>query len=413
MGWTAMTDVEIRPITPDQLEAYCRALEVAFSSGLQEGDLEREASVAIPDRYYAAWDGDRIVGGAASLPKEMTLPGGRSTRVAFVTAVGVQPTHRRRGINTALMRRQLDVLHDQGEDVAALWASEGGIYGRFGYGLGALFAELTIEARRSGFVRGYRPSGRVELVTREAAMPLMRDLYDTVRRTRPGMLDLEGPWFDWRWWQRAREKDTPQFFAIHRSPGGEVDGHAVYTVKHEWRDSIPRLQLQLQELIASTVGAHADLWRFVCDIDLVGTVESWNRPADEPLVWLMAEPRQLRMRLGDALWVRLVDVPRALEQRGYAAAGTLVIDVEDRFCPWNQGRFELRVDEHGAGRCTPTEDEPDLACSVNDLGAVYLGGATLGRLHAASQVRELTPGAIARGDAMLGTWPAPWCTFVL
>ena len=277
------------------------ALEVAFSARVEEGDLDRERSVAIPERFLAAWDGDRIVGGAASLPKQMTLPGGRIATTAFVTAVGVQPTHRRRGINTALMRRQLDDIHARGEAFAALWASEGSIYGRFGYGMASLFAEVKIDADRARFVRGYRPGGRVELLVRDDAMPVMETVYDAVRRTRPGMLDLEGAWFGWRWWQRKSDKDAMAFYAIHRGERGEADGYAAYVVKHEWPDSMPKLQVEIKELVATTPQGYADLWRFLFDIDLVGSVEGWNRPSDEPLMWLMAEPRQLRMRAGRRL----------------------------------------------------------------------------------------------------------------
>ena len=406
-------DVEIRPIKDDEFEAYLVALEVAFSARVEDGDLDRERSVAIPERFLAAWDGDRIVGGAASLPKQMTLPGDRIATTAFVTAVGVQPTHRRRGINTALMRQQLDDIHARGETFAALWASEGSIYGRFGYGIASWITELTIDADRSAFVRGYRAEGSVELLVRDEAMPVMETVYDAVRRSRPGMLDLEGAWFGWRWWQRERDKDAMAFYAIHRGQRGEADGYAAYVVKHEWPDSMPKLQVDVKELIAATPQAHADLWRFLFDIDLVATVEAWNRPADEALMLLMAEPRRLRMKLSDGLWVRLVDVPAALVERGYRTAGRLVLEIEDRFCPWNEGRIELVVDEDGSAISGPTDDPPDLTCRVNDLGAVFLGGTTFGQLHRAGQVTERTDGALARADAIFGTWPAPWCSFIL
>jgi predicted acetyltransferase len=406
-------DIEIRPIKDDEFEAYLVALEVAFSARVEDGDLERERSVGIPERFLAALDGDRIVGGAASLPKQMTLPGGRIATTAFVTAVGVQPTHRRRGINTALMRQQLDDIHARGETFAALWASEGGIYGRFGYGMASLFADVKIDADRSAFVRGYRPEGRIDLLVRDEAMPVMETIYDAVRRTRPGMLDLEGAWFEWRWWQRERDKDVTAFYAIHRNEAGGADGYAAYAVKHEWPDSMPSLQVEIRELIAVTPQAYADLWRFVFDIDLVAKVEAWNRPADEPLMLLMAEARQLRMRLGDGLWVRLVDVPAALALRGYRAPGRLVLEVADRFCPWNEGRIELVVAQDGSATCGPTDDQPDLVCGVNDLGAVFLGGITFGQLYQAGQVAERTDGALERVDTIFGTWPAPWCSFIL
>ena len=406
-------DVDIRPIAADELEAYLAALEVAFSSRLEDEDLERERSVAAPERYLAAFDAGSIISGAASAPKQITLPGDRIATTAFVTAVGVQATHRRRGINTALMRYQLDELHERGEAFATLFASEGGIYGRFGYGLASMLGEVDVQTDRSAFVPGYEPSGHIEFLEREAALPAMRPIYDTARRRRPGMLDLDETWFAWRWWLRSRDRDSPLFHAIHRDQRGEADGYVVYTVNHEWPDSIPHLQLEIRELIATTPGAFADLWRFVFDVDLVRRVKAWNRPVDEPLPWMMAEPRQLKTRVVDALWVRLVDVPAASALRGYAAAGRVTIGVEDHFCPWNEGTFSLEVDEGGNGSCASTEQEPDLVSRVNDLGATFLGGSTFAQLAAAGHVQELVPGSVARADQMFGHGPAPWCSFIL
>ena len=406
-------DVEIAPISDDRLESYMAAVELAFSDRVDEADLRRERLIAMPDRYLAACDGDRIVGGAASLPIEMTLPGDRPATCAFVTAVGVQPTHRRRGINSALMRSQLDDLHERGEPFAGLWASEGGIYGRYGYGLASLMANMSIDAHHAGFVRGYRQAGSVDLLERDAALSVIREVYDRVRRRRPGMLALSGSWSDWRWFERPRDEGSKPFHVIHRDREGRPDGYVVYTVKHEWPDTVAALQVEIRELIAETPDSYADLWRYVLDIDLVAGVDAFNRPADEPLLWLVSEPRRLRMRMGDALWIRLVDVPGALPLRGYAVPDRVVFDVQDRFCPWNEGRFELVVEPDGSSRCGSTDGDPDLACSVNDLGAVFLGGANFSRLWGAGHVHELTEGAIGRADAMFGTWPAPWSSFIL
>ena len=298
-------DVDIEPISDDRLESYMAAVELAFSDRVHEADLRRERLIAMPDRYLAAYDGDRIVGGAASLPIEMTLPGDRRATCAFVTAVG------------------------------------------------------------------------------------------------------------WRSFERPRDEGSKPFHVIHRDREGRPDGYVVYTVKHEWPDTVAALQVEIRELIAETPDAYADLWRYVLDIDLVAEVNAFNRPADEPLLWLVSEPRRLRMRLGDALWIRLVDVPTALPLRGYAVPDRVVFDVQDRFCPWNEGRFELVVEPDGSSRCGSTDGDPDLACSVNDLGAVFLGGANFSRLWGAGQVHELTEGAIGRADAMFGTWPAPWSSFIL
>jgi predicted acetyltransferase len=311
------------------------------------------------------------------------------------------------GVNTALMRRQLDDIRERGEPIAVLFASEGSIYGRYGYGLGTFGCDMDLETDRSEYVRGYAPSGRVRLLAREAALPLMRPVYDRVWPERPGMLELDERWFEHMTYEPEHERtERPCYYAVHTTD--EVaDAYAIYRVKHEWPGGVPSNELELQDLQAATPQAYADMWRYVLDADLVHHVTSWNRPVDEPLLHLLREPRRLRLRVGDALWVRLVDVAPALEGRRYPSEGRLVIEVSDRFCPWNDGRYELMGGPDGA-ECRRTDAEPDLVCTANDLGATYLGGSTFRQLHRAGQVGEESSGALALADAMFASDPAPW-----
>jgi predicted acetyltransferase len=406
-------DLEIRTVRPDELEAFARALESAFSAELNPAEFEHERPVMASERTHAAFEGGAIVGGASAAGFRMAVPGGGSVAAAGITGVGVLPSHRRRGINTALMRAQLDDIHDRGEPVAALHASEGGIYGRFGYGLASFTGHMEVDADRTSFVRGYRPSGRVRLVVRDEALGPMRAIYDAVVPTWPGMLALDDLWWTWRWTDPDRHGDGTAFYALHESEDGVTDAYAAYRVKHEWPDGMPRLELSVRDLQATSPQAYADIWRFLFDIDLVGRVSSWNRPVDDPLLHLVAEPRRLRFSLRDGLWVRPVDVPAALSARGYRGHGRIILEVRDDFCPWNDGRFALEV-ENGAATCTAAADEgdPDLRCTVNDVGAVYLGGTRFGELHRAGRVSEVVPGAIARADALFACDRAPWCSLM-
>jgi predicted acetyltransferase len=402
-------DLAIRTIREDEFEPYIVALESAFHGILRPDEIDNIRRVTEVDRSLAVYEGDEIVAGATANSLRMTVPG-NVLSVAAVTGVGVKATHRRRGINTALMRRQLDDVRERGEPLAALFASEGGIYGRYGYGLAAFECAIDIETGRSAFVRGYSPSGRVRLLPREEALPLMLPVYDHARRARPGMMEVDLVRFEHEHFEPAHEREErPCFYALHESEG-DLDAYAVYQLNREWRDGIPQWQLQVRDLHAISPQAYADMWRYLLDTDLVQRVTSSNRPADEPLLHLLREPRRLRLRVNDGLWVRVVDVPVALEGRRYAAEGRIVIDVSDPFCAWNEGRFEL-VGGPGGARCRPTDTEPDLVCSANDLGAVYLGGPTFRHLHRAGRVVEERAGALARADAMFESDPAPWCSF--
>jgi len=400
-------DVEIRTITEDEFEAAVRSLEASFSGSATDEDLRRERAVAEIDRWLAAFDDGSIVGGAAAASFTLTVPGGRQVPTAGVTAVGVQPTHRRRGINTAMMRAQLDDVHRRDEPLAALYASEGGIYGRFGYGVAAFLGEINLEVGRSSFIRGYRTSGRIRLLDRATALPLMRPVYEAERSRRPGMIAMDDRWWDLLFFESEKDKDEPIAYAVHDTEG-TVDGYCTYKVKHDWPDSIAKLQLSVRQLVGSTPQTWADLWRYVFDIDLVHSVNAWNRPVDEPLLHLMQEPRRLRFGLKDGLYIRLVDVQAALGARAYSADGSVAIEVDDPFCPWNAGRLMLEARD-GEVSCTRTDVSPEIACTATDLGGTYLGGMSFRQLHRAGRIDELVPGALERADAMFGWDPSPWC----
>ena len=154
--------------------------------------------------------------------------------------------------------------------------------------------------------------------------------------------------------------------------------------------------------------AHLDLWRYLADIDLMARVESWNTAVDDPILLAMLEPRKLEMKLGDALWLRIVDLSAALAGRRYRADGRVVIEVSDEFCPWNDGRWSLAV-EAGVPFVEPATDSADIACEVADVAAAYLGGFSFAQLAAAARVNERAPGGIERADALFRTDRAPWC----
>jgi predicted acetyltransferase len=398
--------IEIRTITEDERVDWIQAAETAFSSTAKDDEIEASLPVIEVDRSFAAVDGSRIVGTSASITFRMMVPGGARIPTAGVTMVGVQPTHRRRGINTRMMTAILEQAVDRGEPLAALFASEGAIYGRFGYGLAGLFGEFQAESARMAFVRGYEQSGHVELVSKDEALPVIDEIYDAAMR--PGGVERNRTLRDHMFATVGEDKDRPWMYAVHRDEAGQADAYAVYWMKHDWPRSVPSGTITVKECVASTPSGNADIWRYLFDIDLVATVEAWNRPADEPLLQLVREPRRLRFSVNDGLWVRPLDVVATLEARRYRTDGRIVFEIVDPFRPENDGRYELVV-EGGTGRCARTEDDADLAGTINVLGSTYLGGSSFRQLWWASQVEERTPGSVERADAMFASTPAPWC----
>jgi predicted acetyltransferase len=401
-------DTEIRTITAEEREDWIRAADIAFSHTSKDDEIEASLPVIETDRSFAAFDGGRMVATSAAITFRMVVPGGARVPTAGVTMVGVQPTHRRRGINTRMMRTILDQAVERGEPFAALYASEGAIYGRFGYGLASFFGEFEAESDRMDFVRGYRPTGRIELVTREEAMPIVSAVYDAALRV--GGMERDDAMRDHVFATVGEDKDKPWFYAVHRDERDAPDAYAVYTMKHDWPRSVPSGKIEVRESVATTPTGYADIWRFLFDVDLVATVEAWNRPSDEPLLQLVREPRRLRFSIGDGLWLRILDVPTALGSRTYSADGRIVFEVSDPFRPETDGRYELVV-ENGAGVCGRTDADADLMGTINVLGATFLGGMSFAQLWEAGRIDERTPGAVRRADLLFSSSPAPWCVY--
>jgi predicted acetyltransferase len=402
--------MEIRPITADEIEPFLHATEAAFHEDVHDEDLELFRELIEPERTLAGFDGERMVATAGIFTRELTIPGG-VIAMPGVTLVGVQPTHRRRGILTQLMRRQIDDIRAAGEPVAALWASENAIYGRFGYGQAARHASLTLRTTGAHLAPGAPVAeGRVVLAEPAAAVDRIAPLYDRVRRERVGHLDRTPVW-----WKR-RSRDSERFrdgygalrAAIHETADGTVDGYALYAVKHGWEDG-PDGRARVRELVADGAAAASAMWSYMLGLDLVRAVEWQIAPTDLPLGELVTSPQIPRLVLGPNLWVRLVDVPAALRWRTYASPVDVVFDVEDAFCPWNAGRIRLTADAGGHGSCERTGAEPDIALSATALGAAYLGGTRLAALAFAGRVRELRPGALERASLAFGAAREPWC----
>jgi predicted acetyltransferase len=395
--------IQIRPPAEDELRPAMIAAEVAFGSGaVEDHDWERERQALPAARALAAFDGGKPVALAGAYQFDLTIPGGQLP-CAGVTWVGVMPTHRRRGILRDLMRRQLDDVHAWGEPIAALWASEAAIYGRFGYGQAAPSGQAKSD--RSRFELRQPADGAVRLVEAEEALELFPPVYDRVRATRAGMLSR-----DERWWKEHRLADpeswrrgaSKKFYAAVEVDG-VVDGYAYYRVKDEWEDGFAKGEVRLVEAMAASVRAEKVLWSFLHGIDLVARVSAPIFDLGSPLPLLVRDPRALGLRVGDGLWLRLVDVDAALRARSYRPGQSVVLEVRDELCPWNAGRYRVGDD---AGR---TEDTADLALDVADLGAAYLGGFDFHRLARAGLVEERIGGSVEAATVLFRTDLPPYC----
>jgi predicted acetyltransferase len=374
-------------------------------SAPNEDQAERFTRVLPAERMYAAWEGGCAVGGLGAFPFRLTIPGG-SVPAAEVTIAAVLPTHRRRGVLRAMMRALLDACHERGEPVAYLWATEDTIYDRFGFGLASFTAEIDLPRERSAFHASFASRGHVQLVPPATAAQLVAPIYERVAIKTPGMFARS-----LTWWQ-VRTLDDPEW---RRGPNGDLlcavlehDGrptaYAIYRMNSTFERGLQAGSVAVIEAVGDSPEATRAIWRYLLDIDLMARVKAGLLPLDHPLLLLLAEPRRLGFSLRDGVWVRLLDIKTALSARSYQPEGSVVIEVNDEFCPWNAGCW--RVSSAGVER---TGDAPGLHCDASGLGSVYLGGFTWTQLARALRAQELIPGAVARADTLFQVTSAPWC----
>ena len=405
--------IEIRDIADGQFRDWLLAVNTAFGEDVHEDSVERFRRVLDPLRALGAFDGQAIVGGAAAFSFSLTVPGARQLPAAGVTAVGVMPTHRRQGVLRSMMARQLADARARGEPLAVLWASEGPIYQRFGYGLASLNAPFDIERANTGFRQLGDWTGRLRLVEAAEAGTLMPPVYDAVAAGGPGFFVRNE-----RWWseliladpERWRRGASRKFFVVHERDGRPT-GYAIYRIKSEWGEHGSRSELRVQEALAVDPAAERDLWRYLFGVDLIHRVVLHHGPIDQPLLLQLEHPDRLGLRARDGVWVRILDVSAALAGRGYADDGTLALEVRDGFMPEVAGRWRLTVDG-GRARVEPTAEPAELAMEVNDLGSVFLGGFSFAELARAGRVDELVPGARRRADRLFGSPLKPWCPYI-
>lgn len=369
-------------------------------------DAERSARMqSIPEltQRLAALDGESFVGSAGSFQLTMTTPGG-SVQTAGLTMVAVLPTHRRRGILTSLIRRHFAEARANGQPVSALWASEGSIYGRYGYGMASLQGSISLERDRALFRSQVPREGTFRLLDTEAALAAFPPIYERVRAVTPGMMSRSLPW-----WEHRRlgdyEKSLPPLQLVLLERDGRAEGYSIYRFTQKVAmHPVVETSLGVLETMAASPRASALLWRYLCDIDLVKRIEAQLLPPSHPILHFVLEARRLNLLIGDALWVRLIDVEAALAGRAWPSPDAVTFSLSDAICPWNAGVYRA-----GEGRGVRSAAAPELRLDVTALGALYLGGITAFELAEAGQIEELVPGAVVRADAIFRSPRAPWC----
>lgn len=420
MTWTP------RPIDPEELPAVLDLLATGFGVGPTSPPAHQAEVTAVAelDRTIVVEDEARIVATAAAHSLHLALPGG-TVPLAGVTELVVSPTHRRRGLLSALLGALHDQAAERGEPLAGLTASEGGIYRRFGYGVAARFQSVRVDAHRAAEIDPLDPAhaaaevgGRFRIVTEDEAATVLPAVWGRHWRRIPGEIDRTPGFWDEARLDPEHDRDgaSARFIVVHEVGAGgvgeaggrpEVDGYVTYRIAQDWGAGGTNHEGRVLEVAATTEAVEAALLRFVLDIDLVGAV-TWNAPVDIPLRWRLADPRALTVTAErDLLWLRLLDVPSCLAARRYATGGTLVVEVVDTRGSTG-GTYLLDGGPDGAA-CARTDRTAELAVTVADLGSLLTGGTTWSTLHRAGRLRVSDATAVDRADSLFRPERAAYC----
>lgn len=397
--------VEVRVLD----ESEHRAANTLFRGAMHRGPAEDSAWERVKGSYEAGrtlgvYDGGRLAGSTFSFPMPMVVPGGAAVPMAAVTRVGVRADRTRRGLLTALMREQLAAVGAAGEPLATLRASEYAIYGRFGYGVATRARNIEIEPRRAVMHRDAPAGGTVRLLDPDEFGTVLPDLYRRIDGRRPGMLQRSDQW--WRAiLSRPFNDEHPACVAVHTGPDGD-DGYVWYRADSDSLPDDTDPRLTVEDLHTASAQASAALWRFVCRVDLVSVVKGWLRPLDEPIELLLEDARACRTTgVYDETWLRLVDVPAALDARTWGGGDAVVVGVSDALLPANGGGYWLTPD--GVKR---TDQRPQLELPVAELARLYLGDVAPSVLAGTGRMTVHDPAVLPAADALFGAGSGvtPW-----
>jgi predicted acetyltransferase len=395
--------IEVRVCAPEEVRGALDPIWHYFGGRATEEDVERFAPILPAERVHAAFDGDTIVGGAGAYLFDTTVPGGGQVPTAGVMAVGVLPTHRRKGALTKLMQRQLADAHERGEPLATLFASEGAIYSRFGYGLASLAGNIELP-KEHALLWDDEPIGQARILDgEEETLELLPPIYDRIQAETAGMLSRTPDWWTARRLYRNPRRPGGEQVRVAVEVDGGLEAYALYRLNFAARNMVSETTLEISESLGASPRALAAIWRYLLGIDWVARIEAFWLPLDHPLFLWLREPRRMSFTVVEALWARLVDVGAALAARALGE-GSLVLDVRDEFCPWNQARWAIRD-----GAVDRTTAEADIVLGAAELGSVYLGGFTFDQLLRAGRLEEQKAGGAARADELFRTERQPWC----
>lgn len=371
------------------LDTIARMIALAFG-GTPEKSRDWLTSAGL-DNLRIVCDADRTVATLLRIPMG-TYFGGRSVPLLGVAGVAVAPEDRGRGLAAFLMRSFVRSCFDEGWALAGLYASTHRLYRKFGYEHAGHRFGYTIPLVRidadGPLSSGADPTDdlRVSALT-DQDDPEIRACYAKFASMYEGTLD-RGPYI----WARIRKMrdDTYTGFGI-RDSAGALRGYLFLTQQRS--SPYGRFSVALTDFVFNDEAAGRRLWGFLHDFSMMGEDLTFYGGPTHPALQLLRQQRHT-VELKDDWLIRVVDVKRAIEARGYSPAirAELSLHLTDDVIPENTGLWTIRIAD---GRATaeklasPRALSGTLSVSPRGLATIYSG------FNSARQARLL---GLADGD---------------
>ncbi|UUU22847.1 GNAT family N-acetyltransferase [Streptomyces sp. DSM 40750] len=398
-----MAETEVRVLAKsDHRAAHDLARAAHHTPPISDAEWAYVGDLHEPGLALGAFLGGELVGTTRLLRSRLALPGGATVPMAAATGNGVRADRTRRGVFTRLERESLALAVEQGFSVVGSRVSEATIYRRFGHGVGNLSRAVRLYPQEARLRPEVHRGGEVRLIDGESSISLLPRVYERLGPYRPGVIGRSAAWWKAKWEPLVRSGKGP-VVAVHSGPDGD-DGFVVYRAMRSG-DSGARVTLMVTDFHAANAEAVAGLWRFLLGVDLVEEVCVRRRPTDELVEGMLVNWRACRTHsLDDDLWLRLVDLPKALDARAYGDGDPLVLEVIDELLPANSGSFRISPDG-----VEPTLDQAQLSLNVDALAMVYLGTTSFATLAGIGDLRMTDGKALPNADRLFGTRTAAFC----
>lgn len=375
---------------PEDVQQLGTILDQCFVGS--PGDSETYINLIGVEKLRLIRQSHQIVGGLATIPMGQWF-GGQPVPMTGIAAVGIAPEYRGTGAAIAMMQHTLKELHTNGVPISVLYPATQRLYRKAGYEQGGSSCTWEIPTESIQVREQPLPLKAVFPLNLEA----FHDLYQKQARLTNGYLDRHP--FIWQGLIRAFEKEMVCAYLI--GAADEPQGYIIFS-QHTKED---RTFLRVRDWVVLTAAAAQSFWSFMANHRSQIEQVRWKGSAVDYLTLLLPE-QTAKVRFTQRWMLRVVDVVKALEKRGYPPGiqAELHLEVRDELIAENNDRFILSV-SNGRGEVNKG-GKGELKVDIRGLAPLYTGLFTPHQLQLAGQLDATETALLAATQLFAGVSPS-------